>query len=131
MKTINQPLDELLRDHKTANHWAADNIFFRIETIFLHHLLDNHIADCSEKEHLKKLRQVKMDLRQLEAHEKHVDGILQLQLKHLAEMLDGDRINANIYLPSTHLQLEKLMDGLTLEYRAFKQVLYALLNEKM
>jgi hypothetical protein len=121
----------ITQDYSTVNQWAADNTFFRIETVFLHHIMNDYIARCPEPDRIKKLKQIKIDLYQLEAHEQHIDEILKRQMKNLAEMVEGTSIVIEDGIVAKHLQLEKLMDGLTLEYRAFKQILYALLDEEM
>lgn len=131
MKTIDQDTDVAMQDYTILNQWAADNTFFRIETVFLHHLLDNLIAGCPETDQVKKFKQVKIDLYQLEAHELHVEEILKQQMENLAEMVKGTFILIDTDLDAKQIQLEKLMKGLTLEYRAFKEILYALSKEEM
>jgi len=131
METIDQDTDAAMEDYTIVNQWAADNTFFRIETVFLHHLLDDLIARCPETDKVKKFRQVKIDLYQLEAHEQHINGILKQQMKNLAEIVKGTFTLIDIDIVAKHKQLEKLMAGLTLEYRAFKQILFALSKEEM
>ena len=131
METIDQDTGVAMQDYTIANQWAADNTFFRIETVFLHHLLDDHISHCQETDQIKKIRQIKIDLYQLEAHEQHIDGILKQQMKNLAEKAKGTYTLIDIDIVAKHKQLEKLMAGLTLEYRAFKQILFALSKEEM
>lgn len=131
METIDQDTGVAMQDYTIVNQWAADNTFLRIETIFLHHLLNDLIARCPETDQIKKIRQIKIDLYQLEAHEQHIDGILKQQMKNLAEKAKGTYTVIDIDSVAKHKQLEKLMAGLTLEYRAFKQILFALSKEEM
>ncbi len=130
METIDQT-ELATRDYSMVNQWAADNTFFRVETVFLHHLMDDYIARCPETEQVKKFRQVKIDLYQLEAYQQHIDGILKQQMKNLFEMANGTSILTDEDIAAKQLQLEKLMAGLNLEYRAFKQILFKLSKEEM
>lgn len=131
MKTIDQDTDVVMQDYTILNQWVADNTFFRIETVFLHHLLDNLIIGCPETDQVKKFKQVKIDLYQLEAHELHIEEIMKQQMENLAEMVKGTFILVDTDLAAKQQHLGKLMKGLILEYRAFKQTLYALSKEEM
>ena len=131
MKTIDQDTDVAMQDYTILNQWVADNTFFRIETVFLHHLLHHLIAGCPETDQVKKFKQVKIDLHQLEAHEFYVEEILKQQMENLAEMIKGTFTLIDTELAAKQKLLAKLMNGLTLEYRAFKQTLYALSKEEM
>ena len=131
METIDQDTGMAMQDYIIVNQWAADNTFFRIETVFLHHLLDDHIFHCQETDQIKKFKQEKLNLHQLEAHELHIEDILEQQMKNLVEMAKGTFTLIDIDIVAKHKLLEKLMAGLTLEYRAFKQMLYALLKKEM
>jgi hypothetical protein len=131
MNTIDLNTEMLTRDYTIVNHWAADNAFFKVETSFLHHLLDDHIVHCLETDQVKKLKQVKLNLRQLEAHELYVEDILKQQMKNLSAMATGEFNIIEEDLSAKQQQLKKLMGGLTLEYQAFKQLLFALSKEEM
>ncbi|MCS3732192.1 hypothetical protein FHS10_000114 [Mucilaginibacter dorajii] len=120
----------ITEDYSIVNEWAADNTFFRIETVFLHHMMDDYIARCLKPEQVKKVKQVKIDLYQLEAHELYIGEVLKQQMKNLAEMSKEGATVIENDIVAKHLQLKKLIHGITLEYRAFRQVLYALLTEK-
>ncbi|MDB5144990.1 MAG: hypothetical protein JWQ66_3703 [Mucilaginibacter sp.] len=131
MNDIDQNTEILTQDYTILNHWAAKNAFFRIETSFLHRLLDDHIAHCPETDQVKKFRQVKLDLRQLEAHELHIEAVLKQQMENLSAMVKGEFNVIEDDLAAKQEQLKKLMAGLTLEYRDFKQQLFALSKEEM
>ncbi|MFA6086305.1 hypothetical protein [Mucilaginibacter sp.] len=67
----------------------------------------------------------------MEAHELHVEEILKQQMENLAEMIKGTFTLIDTDLYAKQIQLEKLTKGLTLEYRAFKEMLYALSKEEV
>jgi septal ring factor EnvC (AmiA/AmiB activator) len=130
MKTIDQDEDVAIHGYTIVNQWAVDNTFFRIETVFLHHLLNDLITRCPETEKVKKFRQAKIDLYQLEAYERYIEELLEQQMKDLSGVVK-DSLDVDADLAAKQKKLQKLMAGLTLEYRAFKQILFALSKEEM
>jgi len=52
-------------------------------------------------------------------------------MENIAEIVKGTFTQINTDLAAKQIQLEKLMKDLTLKYRAFKQMLYALSKEEM
>ena len=111
-----------------ARHWVSDLDFFKIETAFLHRLLDNHFGRLCEPDTIEKLRAVGKKLAKLEAEEQEIDKVLARQLKNIELMAEDVMPEDAEALAATQVQLEHLLTKLTRRYREVKKELFTLLE---
>jgi len=52
MTTTNTIDPAYIQYHAVARHWASDIDFFKIEIVFLHHLLDDHFMLLSGPDYI-------------------------------------------------------------------------------
>lgn len=109
-------------------HWASDLEFFRIETAFLHRLLEDHFVPLCNQAHIAELTHAGMKLYSLEKEETVVAKLLQDQLKQLELMAediipeDADDLAAN------QIRLEAMVTKLINDYRTTKKEIFMLVG---
>jgi hypothetical protein len=114
-----------LQYYVIARRWLSDLEFFKIETSFLHRLLDSNISRLQDNDHIEKLITTGKTLQKLEQME--VDDLLKNQITQLELMAEDIIPEDTEALASTQVQLEYFMTNLTREFRLVKQELFNLI----
>ncbi len=118
-----------LQYYVIANRWASDLEFFKTETSFFYHLLDEYFVRLHEPSQQKKFTQVIDDLARLETDKAYADRLLDSQLRHL-ELMAEDIIPEDVdSLSDKQIELEYLVTALLNEYRTVKSELFTLIEE--
>jgi 3-hydroxyacyl-CoA dehydrogenase len=131
METVINMSARSLQYYVIGKHWASDLEFFRIETAFLHRLMDDYFARLLDETDVKQLSNTGMKLYQLEKDEARVSHMLSAQLKQL-ELMAEDSIPENTEeLAGTQVHLENLVTTAMFEYRAVKNEIFELIEQVM
>ena len=113
-----------LQYYVIAQRWLSDLQFFKIETSYLHRLMDDYIIRLQDDDHIQKLIATGKSLKKLEDME--VDNLLSDQIRQL-ELMAEDVIPEDAEsLAAKQVQLEYFMTDLTREFRKVKQQLFHL-----
>jgi hypothetical protein len=117
-----------LQYYVIGRHWASDLEFFRIETAFLHRLLEDHFIPLCNQAHISELTRVGMKLYHLEKEESQVSKLLSDQLKQL-ELMAEDIIPEDVEeLAESQVNLEGWVANLMNDYRETKKEIFALVG---
>jgi hypothetical protein len=131
METITAMSSRSLQYYVVAKRWASDIEFFKIETAFLHRLLDDYFIRLCEREYIEQLEQAGMKLLKLEREECMADLLITEQMKYV-ELMAEDIIYENAdELAVNQVKLEYLMTNLTYDYREVKKELFTLVESVM
>ena len=114
-----------------SRQWESDLEFFRIETAFLHRLLDDYFVRLLAPAHIEKLKQTGKDLYKLENDESQLNKLLDEQLKKLNLISEAVIPEDQEELGVKQRQLEQLVANLTKEYREVKKQLFELVEKIM
>jgi len=115
--------------HAIARHWASDIDFFKIEMVFLHHLLDNYFICLSGPLYLEGLKKVGKKLLQLERDKYSADLHLIEHLKDLEGQTEDIVFERFESLGNQHEKMEFAMTHLTTTYREVKKELFLLVRQ--
>ncbi|HZY38371.1 MAG TPA: hypothetical protein VFE53_17055 [Mucilaginibacter sp.] len=120
-----------LQYYAIARHWVSDLEFFRIETAFLHKIMDDHFVPLAAGSHVKDFIETGKKLLELEKSETRLNALLDEQLIHL-ELMAEDVIPEDVEeLEGKQVHLEKVMNNLTNEYRQVKKEMFTLVERVM
>lgn len=125
METTTAMSARSLQYYVIARRWLSDLEFFKIETSFLHRLMESNISRLQDHDHIDKLITTGKSLRKLEQME--VDDLLKNQIKQLELMAEDIIPEDTEAFASTQIQLEYFMTNLTREFRLVKQELFSLI----
>lgn len=113
-----------LQYYVIAQRWLSDLEFFKIETSYLHRLMDDYIIRLQDDGHIQKLIATGKSLKKLEKME--VDDLLSDQIRQLELMAEDVIPEDSESLAAKQVQLEYFMSDLTHEFRKVKQELFHL-----
>lgn len=131
METITNMSARSLQYYVIGKHWASDLEFFRIETAFLHRLVEDYFIRLLDEIDISQLSNAGMKLYQLEKDEARVSHILYDQLTQL-ELMAEDKIPENTEeLAGTQVRLENLVTTVMFEYQAVKKEIFELIENVM
>lgn len=128
METTTPTPNASLQYYVIAKRWLSDLEFFKIETAFLHRLLDEHFTPLSDQAYILKLRDVGKRLLNLEKEETETNLLLKEQLKRVELMAESMIPEFKEELSVTQAELENNMSKLTNEYRTVKRELFKLVE---
>ena len=115
-----------LQYYVIGRHWASDLEFFRIETAFMHRLLEDHFIPLCNPAYIAELTHAGVKLYNLEKKESYASKLLQDQLKHL-ELMAEDIIPEDVEnLAANQVNLEGMVTNLMNDYRETKKEIFAL-----
>lgn len=120
-----------LQYYVVGTHWASDLEFFRIETLFLHRLLDDYFVRLLGGGHLKELSRTGNKLLTLEKNEVSVSKSLTEQLKQLELMAEDIIPEDTEELAGRQAKLENEVANITNQYREIKKELFELVENAM
>ena len=113
-----------LQYYVIAHRWLSDLEFFKIETSYLHRLMDDYIVRLQDDDHIQKLIAAGKSLQKLE--EMEVNNLLSDQIRKLELMAEDVIPEDSESLAAKQVQLEYFMTDLTREFRKVKQELFHL-----
>lgn len=124
METLKSPSARSLQYYAICKRWASDLEFFRIETGFLHRLIEDHFIGLLEENDVKQLSATGMKLYQLEKHENQLNKMLEAQLRYLELMAEDIIPDDSESLSGTQIELENLVFTVMYEYQALKKEIF-------
>lgn len=126
MNSINSTSLAYIQYHAIAKHWASDIDFFKIEMVFLHHLLDDHFILLSGPAYIDDLKAVGKKFLKLEQDKYSADTDLIDYIKVLEGQTEN-LVDGHGELPEIkQKQMEHTMLHLNSTYRKLKQELFSL-----
>lgn len=117
-----------LQYYVIARQWTSDLEFFRIETSFLHRLMDHQLLRSPTDSQRRSLIISGKSLLKLEREEQEAGTILADQLCQLELMAEDIIPEDTESLTSVQVKLEYAIAGLTRDYRKVKQELFELVS---
>jgi DNA gyrase/topoisomerase IV subunit A len=115
-----------LQYYVIATRWAAELEFFNLETPFLYYLVEEYFIRLCEPARIKKFMRVRDELSRLEIDKKKIDSMLTHQIKMIT-LMSEDIVPEDIdSLSEKQIQLEYLVNGMTMKYRVIKKELFEL-----
>jgi hypothetical protein len=114
-----------------CRHWEADLEFFRIETAFLHGLLDDYFIQLLSTEFLDDLRHAGQKLFELEKDESSLSKQLTQHVKQLGLAAENIIPEYTEKLAENQATIESLLFKLINEYRAVKKEIFILVEDAM
>ncbi|HEY8781832.1 MAG TPA: hypothetical protein VIM16_09475 [Mucilaginibacter sp.] len=117
-----------LQYYVIARRWASDLEFFKIETAFLHHLMDDYFVRLCDKSCFEEFKHTGKELLKLEAESSQAEVLLARQLKHV-ELMAEDIIPENAEeLAVNQVHLEYIMTNINRDYRDVKKAMFSLVE---
>lgn len=117
-----------LQYYVIAKRWASDLEFYKVETAFLQHLLDEYFTRLCQPDMLNELKEVGKELTALEDDEQQAEVQLTKQIKQL-ELVAEEVVHEDTEeLATAQVQLEYTIMNLNRQYREVKQKLFALVE---
>lgn len=120
-----------LQYYVVARHWASDLEFFRIETFFLHRLLDEYFVRLLSGHDLKDISSTGNKLRALEKNEASLGESLAEQLTQLELMAEDIIPEDTEQLAGRQVDLENQVTKIMTGHRELKKELFKLIENAM
>jgi hypothetical protein len=120
-----------LQYYVITRRWASDLEFFKIETAFLHRLMEEYIIGLTDPAYIEKLKQAAKKLLKLERDEYRTEVLLNDQFKHVVRMAEDVILENSEDLTVNQVQLEYLITNLSFEFREVKKELFVLVENVM
>jgi len=111
-----------------CRHWQSDMEFFKIETAFLHRLLDDYFVQLLSPEFFDKLKETSQKLFGLEKDENSLRQQLASHIKQMELTAENVIPEDTEKLADTQATLESLLFKLINEYRDVKKEMFALVE---
>ena len=111
-----------------CRHWQSDMEFFKIETAFLHRLLDDYFVQLLSPEFFDKLKETSQKLFGLEKDENSLRQQLGSHIKQMELTAENVIPEDTEKLADTQATLESLLFKLINEYRDVKKEMFALVE---
>ena len=114
-----------------CRHWESDLEFFRIETAFLHRLLDDYFVQLLSPEYFEDLKKSTQKLFELEKEE---NGLRQQIMDHMKQVeLAAENVAPEDpeKLADAQATIEALLLKLINDYREVKKEMFALVEKAM
>ncbi len=131
MKSITPLSAKSLQYYVILRHWISDIEFFKVDTAFLHRLLDDHFIRLCETSHITKLKQVGERLLNLEKNENKANEKLKYQIKELQWITKSLILENNDRILSSRVEMEYLIVSVARQYREVKKDVFILIEEIM
>ena len=128
MESLNAMSARSLQYYVITRHWVSDLDFFRVETVFFNHLVNDHFLNIAAYSGVEGLHQILIKIKTLEQNEAATNKLLTAQLKQL-ELMTEDLIPENPQeLTAKQVRLEYMVTNLSHEFRKIKKELFSLLE---
>lgn len=107
-----------------AEHWASDLEFFKIESAFIHHLLEKYAVSLSSSADLERLKKIWRELRVLDEERQKIEILIHEQLELIARVAENVVPENLEKIEASHLTIELMMTEVTKKYRELKKHLF-------
>jgi len=114
-----------------AKHWASDLAFFKLETVFLRGLLENHFIELCDSRYLTELKRLGKQLMDLHKDEYDCEQLLNLQLIRLSLVAKFNSLEGTKGLIASQVEIEGIVMVISEEYREVKRKVFKLLEVLM
>jgi len=131
METLNAMSARSIQYYVISRKWSSDLSFYKIETAFLHRLIEDHFIMLSAPENIDALKTAGKKLLRLEVEISNADKVLADQIKQIELMTEDIIIEDAEALAVTQVQLEKMIGEITCQFRELKINLFELVEHVM
>lgn len=131
METSAELSDRAQQYYVLSRRWESDLEFFKIETAFLHRLLDDYFVRLLNPVYFEDLKQTGAKLFDLEKDENELRKQLSAHLKQLELVAENIIPEDTGSLTDAHFEIGSLVSKLVNEYREVKKQLFALVERAM
>ena len=114
-----------------ARHWASDLEFFKIETLFLRGLLENHFIALCDDQHIGELKRLGEQLLDLDKDEYECEQLINLQLIKLGLVSKYESLGNKGELDESQVEVENVVMTISKEYREIKREVFKLIEKVM
>lgn len=118
-----------LKQYVIVRRWTSDIEFFKIETAFLHRLLDEHFIGLCSSNLVERLKQVGAELLDLEKNESKAGKKLHYQLRELGWIAKNLISENKDRLLASQVEIEYMMVNLIRQYHEVKKEIFSLIEE--
>ena len=129
METVKSTSARSLQYYAICKRWASDLEFFKIETAFLHRLINDHFVRLLEEADATTLSATGVKLYELEKHENKLNKMLEAQIRYLELMAEDIIPDDSESLSGTQIQLENLVGTVMYEYQAAKKEIFGFVEK--
>lgn len=117
-----------LRHYVIVKHRISDIEFFKVETAFLHRLLDEHFVSLCCSNRVGMLKQVGANLLNLEKNESKTNDKLRYQLRELGWIAKNLVTENKDRLSASQVEIEYMMVNLIREYHEVRKEIFGLIE---
>lgn len=121
----------IAQQYLMAQHWASDLEFFKIETLFLRGLLENHFIALCDDEHIGELKRLGEQLLDLDKDEYECEQLINLQLIKLGLVAKYASLGSKEELKESQIEVETIVMSITKEYREIKKEVFKMVEKVM
>jgi hypothetical protein len=114
-----------------CRHWESDLEFFRIETAFLHRLLDDYFVQLLSPEYFENLKKSTQKLFELEKEENSLRQQIMDHMKQVGLAAEGVIPEDAEKLADEQATIQSLLLKLITDYREVKKEMFALVEKAM
>ena len=121
----------IAQQYMMAEHWASDLEFFKIETLFLRGLLENHFIALCDDQYIGELKRLGEQLLDLDKDEYECEQLITLQLIKLGLVAKYASLGSKEDLKESQVEVETTVMTITKEYREIKGEVFKLVEKVM
>lgn len=114
-----------------CRHWESDLEFFRIETAFLHRLLDDYFVQLLSPERIEELKKTSQKLFELEKEENSVHQQIMTHMKQIELAAESVIPEDAEKLADEQATIESLLLKFINDYREVKKDMFTLVEKAM
>lgn len=129
MKTANTISAISQQYYIMAEHWASDLEFYKLETVFLRGLLEDHFMELCEQKYLEELKRSGKLLMDLDKEEYECEQLINLQLTKLGLLAKYSLLDNKEELRISQLEIEGIVMNLTRDYQNIKKGIFKLIED--
>jgi len=129
MKTANTISAISQQYYIMAEHWASDLEFYKLETVFLRGLLEDHFMELCEQKYLEELKRSGKLLMDLDREEYECEQLINLQLTKLGLLAKYSLLDNKEELRISQLEIEGIVMNLTRDYQNIKKGIFKLIED--
>lgn len=100
-----------------TEHWKSDLLFFLDDLRFLHHLIDTYFLWISKKENIDMVRDIEVNLLEIDKQCASLIEKVDQHLHHLAELIDDPFIYVSDKFRNEHENLENQLAQFVKDFR--------------
>ena len=111
------------------NRWVSDLDFFKIEVVFLEHLVDEYFNNLIRYSHIESLKYIHTQLIKLDNDIHQLSGLLGEHIVQPESIINKDATSDIQELKLAHAHLHILINNFTNTYRGVKKELFELVED--